>query len=267
MANRATQKSGTEMERVGNTALAEARPAWMAEGTGEGTEHIKNDDVQMPRVLVAQGLSPQLDRTSPAYLPNLRPNEMFNTLDGRIYGEGPLQFAVVHSGPPYWMILKDRKEGGGILVPDVRADDPRTKFGPNGEKPQATKFYTYVLMLIAGDGVEPGELIVLTLKSTGVRTARKLNGLIKMRAAKKQNLYDGVYTLGTSTQKNEQGSWGVFVVENAGLIQDEQLYTQAREAFKHFQGQSLRATEQDVAQDPEGVTGHDREPGSDDDIE
>jgi hypothetical protein len=77
------------------------------------------------------------------------------------------------------------------------------------------QFYDYVVCLWPSR-----ELIALSFKSSGLKTAKNLNGLIKLRSAP---LYAGKYTVSTAMQKNAQGSWPTYVVRNAGWAAEADL--------------------------------------------
>lgn len=255
--------TASEIQNVNPGALTQA-PSWV-KMEGRGTEVIKNEDIQYPRIMVAQSGHPFLKKNDPAFIEDLRSGEMFNTLDHRVYGNGPVEFCVVKAAAPYFMVLRPKSEGGGIIERDVPADDPRTQFTTDKDgksiKPVATKFYTYVLMLLSGQDVQPGELAVMTLKSTGLMTAKRLNGLIRARG--KADIYAGKYKMTTSEMSNEKGTWGVFVVNNAGWIAEE-FAKPAEDVFLAMQEKDVRVTDAEVEAD-QGAE-KDREPGEDDDM-
>lgn len=184
------------------------RPDFTPLGGRSGTEHLTKDDVQMPRMGLAQQMSPELVDSDPKFIEGLRIGTLFNNLTGQIYGVGPIKFCVVRADKPRYVEFIPREAGGGIKDPNVPANDPRTQFGPNGEMPVATKFYDFVVMLLPSK-----ELIALSFKSTGLKVAKQLNGLIQARGT---DIYEGVYQLGTTMTQNAKGRFAIFNVKNAG---------------------------------------------------
>lgn len=224
-------KKSEELKKVdvGTTAIAE-RPSFIPEGAA-GTENITQQDIQIPRLLIAQKMSPEVDKTmTDRFIPDLEPGDMFNGLTKKIIGRGPLEFAVLRADRPRGVEFIPRADGGGIKDPNVPLDDPRMQFGPNGEKPTATKFYDYIIAL-APFGTD--DLMSFSFKSTGLKVAKQLNALIKLRNAP---VYAGIYKLTTVDTKNQHGSFAIPKVENAGWPKDEATMNHLRdlsEAFKN----------------------------------
>ena len=48
-------------------------PDWLKQDAGQGLDHIGSKDVLMPRLALAQGLSPQLNPDKPEYLAEYLP--------------------------------------------------------------------------------------------------------------------------------------------------------------------------------------------------
>ncbi|KKM78483.1 hypothetical protein LCGC14_1359440, partial [marine sediment metagenome] len=85
------KKKDEALEKAGLTALA--RPDFIEVGTA-GTEDITADDLKLPRLAIAQGLSPQMLPDDSAHIEGLKLFELFNDLTDEIYGKGPLTFIV-----------------------------------------------------------------------------------------------------------------------------------------------------------------------------
>lgn len=208
------------------TEIGEVRPDFIAKGN-TGMEHLTQDDMQMPRLAVAQLTSPELDADNGAkYVPGLVFGNMFNNVSKSVYGNGPLKFCVLRADKPRWVEFTPLDQGGGVVDPNVPANDPRTLFrqDPATGKtlpPIATKFYDFVIMLMA-----TGEVISWSLKSSGLKTARLLNSLITQRNAP---MFSGVYKMTTSTTKNSKGRFAIFNVDNAGWLPDRETYAKIEE--------------------------------------
>lgn len=221
-------------------------PGFLKDYMGKGTEHFTKDDLQLPRIGLAQGQSPQLNPEKPEYIKGLVLGDAFNNATNQVYNRGPWEVAIIRADKPRWVEFIPRDEGGGIKDPNVPYDDPRTQWGPNGEKPKATKYYDYIVVF-----VESKELIALSLKSTGIRVAKKLNTLIAARGP--IPLFMGKYQLRAVMAKGKGGGdYATFQVSNAGHITDEPTLHHLAEQF-------------DVMKNKQVVI--DREPGEDDDAE
>lgn len=204
----------TTMEKVSQPDAALTRPDFIPEGKS-GREHIHKDDIQIPRLLLAQKGSPQVEDGNAAFIDDLKPGHMFNGLTQGNYGRGPLEFQILRGDPPRWVEFIPRDEGGGIKDKNVPANDPRTQWGPGGEKPVATMFYDYIIRLLPSN-----ELIALSFKSTGIRVAKQLNALIQLRNA---DIYAGKYKLTSVDAQNQHGRFAVFAIANAGWVTKEQF--------------------------------------------
>ena len=199
------------------------RPSFLGANDARGTEDITKDDIQMPRLGLAQALSPQIEDGNPQKIDGLEVGMLFNNLSKQVYGKGPISFTVIRSDRPRYIEFIPRQEGGGIRDYDVPANDPRTQFTTDSVTgksvpPIATKFYDYVIMLL--DEQYNNELVVLSLKSTGLKVARALNGMLKMRNAPS---FAGKYTLSTGMDKNAKGRFAVFKVDQAGWVTEAQF--------------------------------------------
>jgi hypothetical protein len=187
-----------------------------------GTEHIKNEDMQIPRILLAQKTSPEIDPTQPArYIEGLKFCDMFNGLTREIYGRGPLKFAILRADPPRFVEFGPLDQGGGVKDPNVPSDDPRAQFGKDGSKPIATKFYDFIIMLLPFQANAMERMVALSFKSTGLRMAKQLNSLAKLRNAP---IYAGVYSLTSMDTKNQFGTFGIYHIANAGWVDTQETY-------------------------------------------
>lgn len=204
------------------------RPSFIPQDDVRGTEHIGREDVAMPRLAIAQALSPQIEEGNAKYIEGLKNGDLFNSLTGDTYGKGPITFIVVRADVPRGIEFNPRDEGGGIKDPNVPLNDPRMEFGPDGEQPIATKFYDFIVMI--ADGSFKGEIAALSFSRTGIATAKALNGLMKLRRGP---VFGALYT-GTSVLVNSAKGFKYYSlrVQNAGWIQEEALYRRAETAFE-----------------------------------
>jgi hypothetical protein len=230
----------TKLGEFGSMITAE-RPTGKDEGQ-LGTEGITRDDIMIPRVGLAQKMSPEIDATSPKYIENLKFMDLFNSLSKQIYGTGPLHFVILRRDDPRWIEFNPLEEGGGIKDRDVPSDDPRTEFGPNGEKPVATMFYDFIVLLLtglsAGDPLQ--NVMALSLKGSGIKAAKQLNMLVQQRGPKK--ICKGVYEVRTShdLDKKSGGVYAIYKFKNAGWLKpDSPLEKMAIEMFEAWKDREV----------------------------
>jgi hypothetical protein len=197
------------------------RPTGADEGT-LGNEGIGRQDILMPRIGLAQKMSPEIDPTSPRCIPNAKFCDLFHSLTKQVLPQ-PLHFVILRRDDPRWIEFNPLDEGGGIKDMDVHKGDERTKFGPDGEKPIATEFHDYIILALTGfDPANPLDSIVaLSLKSSGIKAAKHLNFLISLRGPKL--ICKGVYSLttGHETDKKTQGVYATYKFANAGWLKPD----------------------------------------------
>jgi len=229
--------------------------AWMVPETGEkstdlaGTEDIGLDEIRLPRLGIAQGLSPQITPDSSSYIENLKLFDLFNDLTGTVYGRGPIHFVPCHRAVRR-IEFKPREEGGGVVDLDVPANDPRTQWTKDeaGERqpPVATKFIEFVVLLLR-EGVNP-EPIVLSIKDTNKWNRQAATGLSSFIKLRQDAIYGGIYTIASKSEKNDNGTFGVYVVRALGKAAPA-VREMAKQFHDSLQGKTIVV---------------DREPGSDD---
>lgn len=239
------------------------RPTGKDEGI-LGNEGIGRNDILMPRIGIAQKMSPEIDPTNTArYIEGLQFTDLYHSLSRKKLGKGPLYFVILRRDDPRWIEFNPIDQGGGIRDMNVRAGDPRTKFAGN-EKPVATEFHDYIVLML--DGFDPknplDSIVALSLKSSAIKAAKHLNFLISLRGSKL--LCKGVYALttGLATDKKTGGVYAVYKFDNAGWLKPdspvEKMALEMQEAWQY------REIEVEREPDYEG-TGEAPPPSNDDD--
>ncbi len=222
-----------------------ARPDYIKEGE-KGFEQVTMKDMVLPRLALCQDNTPQRKKqNADVYIPGLEEGNLFNTLSGKIYGNKiqvvPLFF--YHSK----IMFKGFEQGGGIVC---QASDGIScqlnnggaclhgAWGPGGEPPECTEFYNYPCLVYEGPGSKTSELIIVSLKSTGIGAAKKWNSYMRMRGA---DMFAGVYELSSTPDTNKAGmsyfTWAVANGDPAWVDVDllksgEKMYKTVSEGLK-----------------------------------
>lgn len=245
---------------IGDVDLTE-RPDFIPVGDKTGTEGITSEDIRIPRLGIAQGLSPQMTPGDGSYIESLRMFDMFNDTTREVYGKGPIYFVAVRRDVRC-IEFRPREEGGGVLDLNVPRNDPRaTQWREvNGKRlpPSATTFHEYIVLLLKSP--TEYEPLVISIKNTNKfnrRAATDLNGFIKMhgsRGAKSVPIYGVIYSVESRSEKNDNGTFGVPVFKQVGYIPKSMpdLFERAQEYAKSLEGKTIIV---------------EREPGDDSDIE
>lgn len=224
------------------------RPTFIPEGDKTGTEGITSDDIRLPRLGIAQGLSPQLTPGDNAYIENLKMFQMFNDTTGEVYGNGPLYFVVIRRDVRC-IEFRPRAEGGGVVDLNVPRHDPRVTQWREVDgvrvPPPATLFNEYIVLLLKEGGeVDP---VVISIKGTNKfnrRAATDLNGFIKMYAsqgAKSVPIYGVIYAMESRAEKNDNGTFGVPSFKPVGFIPATMpnLFERAKEYAATLEGKTI----------------------------
>ena len=222
-----------ETELATTSASASARPDFVKVRGTAGREDLRREDIQLPRLLLAQALSPEIQETEANYIPNLKSGMLFNDLTKEIYGKETLRFWVIRQDVPRWMEFYPIGTGGGVKDFNVPEGDPRTEPDENGEV-KATQFWDFVLMLLHKDHIEP---IALALKGkSGSRAAKTLNGLITIRNA---DAFAGNYTVTPAMAKTPKGTFAVYKFLPDGWVSSLEEFGERRKIFEDFKDKTL----------------------------
>lgn len=220
-----TETKTEVVEPVPNAGLqlrksAEVIPAHIERGNA-GREHITMEDMLMPRLSLAQKMSPEVDPTHEKYIDGLKVGQMFNSVTQEVYGGGPLVFAIVKVEPPRGVEFNPREKGGGVKDPNVPLTDPRMEWtsregkdGTERVKPIATLFRDYIILL------NLAEPMALSFKSTGIKVAKQLNSFIQLRGT---NVYTGLYKIEPTVAQSANGPYYAWKVRNAGFVPPEEI--------------------------------------------
>lgn len=193
---------------TGVQAFVSDVPDFIQTNDRRGLEDIKREDLAIPRLALAQALSPEVTEGDPQHIDGMKVGDLFNSLTGQIYGgrDKPVIVQIVRKDRLRAMQFRPIEDGGGVLDPNVPLDDERLKWGDDGEKPVATLFRDYLALILP-----QRELIALSFKSSGIAVAKQLNGLI---ALKKGPIFGGRYSI-TSALDLKPKPHQIYVVSNA----------------------------------------------------
>lgn len=238
--------------------ITQERPAGADEGT-LGNEGIGREDILMPRLGLAQKMSPQIDPTSPKRIEGLEFTDLFNSVTLQKHGKGPLHFIVLRRDDPRWIEFNPIDQGGGIKDMNVPKGDARTEFttaadGTTRVKPVATMFYDFIVLLL--NDLQPADplknIVALSLKSSAIKAAKHLNFLISQRGQKM--LYKGVYklTTGYDTDKKSGGVYAIYKIDNAGwLPADSAIEKMASEMFEGWKERAVKIDRDEHPDNPD----------------
>ena len=256
-------------------------PAFLQEYKGDlGTEDIASDDVSVPRLKLAQGMSKEVKSGQ------MSEGDLYVNLTGEVVaakGED-LRIVVVSSGKEF-ILWRDRKDGGGIFTRAHRVeveidgeakvrylwdnpnetfehkvqglipvkwttkryieDDGLAEWGSEipGDKTSgiaATGHHNYVVVLPDFDNM----VCALSLSRSQAKRAKDLNGMLKLSTRPAFSRY---FTLTSEEESNDDQTYANYRFRPAGLIQEEEQFNFMRELFENFNEQGFKVDQSDAA--------------------
>lgn len=236
-----------------NTALAKAPqsestvPEYLRKApktAAAGLENVEQRDMTLPRLALAQALTPQLSKSDPKYIHNLQPGMYFNTITGYVYGETvkvvPLlmyktriRFNPIEVGGGIRCQAQDARHGVGDPGGDCEVCE-FARFAPDAKRPECDLFYNYAALAFADEApLDPSAILVVSLKSTAIKVAKTWNSLMRLRNT---DAFAGVYEFTSAEVKRDNQRWFTPVVKGAGFVSEEQyklaqaMYQMVKEA-------------------------------------
>jgi hypothetical protein len=252
----------------GGSADLSQRPDFIPAGDKTGTEGITKDDIRMPRLVFAQGLSAQLTPGDSQYIENLKMFDMFNDATREVYGKGPLYF-IVCKRDVRGIEFRPRSEGGGVIDLNV----PLTKRGgkyldarlewQDSQPPRATRFDEFVCLLLRNTQGATEE-IVISIKNTNPfnrRAAQTLNGFIRFYASQEDKsvpIYGVIYSIESKKETNDKGTFATPSIKPIGFLPTNdvgrELFDRARDHAATLEGKTIEVYREGGDEEP--VEGH-----------
>jgi hypothetical protein len=240
-----------EVATAKNTALSADLLDDMMLDAGEGAA-FSADEMQIPFVRLLQALSPQLNKKKAEYIDGASSGDAFNNVTGQYWdGEQGLTVIPCYQTTKY-LEFTPREMGGGFrgeINPNNPVLQQTTRSGskeilPNGN--ELVKSDQHFCLIVDEDGgFQPA---VIDMKSTQLKVSRRWKTQIAMQ---KVTLPDGrkvtppvfatMWKLRSVEESNDQGSWSNWAVEKVGLVEDRNLYQEARSFRKSIEAGEVKA--------------------------
>lgn len=240
MANELEKKTPQAiMTSFGDLEGVTERPESLDPTDKTGTETIGAKDLRIPRLVIAQGLTPQL---AEGKIPGLKMFDLFNDVTDEIYASKDVPLRFIPLSRNVVCLEFDSKDRTKVVDRNVPQDDPRLSWNGD-EPPRATKFTEFVALLIHKSPRKP-EPIIISIKETNKwqrRAAERLTGFVKFQEGP---IYAGFKTVSSHMEKNDAGTFGVFVFNNAGFIPKDTpggaaLFEYARQFAEDLKGKKI----------------------------
>lgn len=280
-------KKNTQIAKRATEEMAEVVPEFMRKYAGAGTEALKADDVEVPRIKLLQALSPELDEFNEA-----EKGTFWHAMADAALGES-IRIVPVWTDVSY-ILWRPREMGGGILAraaDGVHWSPAQGEFQVNlknvknaitwklantvaasglGEwgsmnpedtnsPPAATRMYNVVCVMPD----LPVELspAVVTLQRSAIGVARKFMGKLKISNAPSFGQYYTMEAVEDSNSNNEK--FYNYKFTKAGFVMDEAELEKYHQTYEAFKAMGLRIRNIETLQDDDPNPGGGKEPKGD----
>lgn len=210
-----------------------------------GLENARPEDFQIPRLQIAQALSPQLLRSKPEFIPGLMVGQFFNTVTQEVYGDTvqviPVKFSVSRLRFANNVLECQSKNGidGGHHAP-LCSECPLSKWG-TGREGVGTDCKEYRNWLIIDTA--QGMPMSLSFKSASLVVSKTWSTLLRTRRMKLSTgqsvaapAFATVYELRSAEKPGPKGTFYVPVVKVVGPATAE-LMKYGADLFRSFKGE------------------------------
>jgi hypothetical protein len=228
----ATKKPAAPAPKASSTAVAVTkRPSYMPAlraGTQRGSEEVDASDLIIPRLEVAQGLSPQLDADKEeVYVEGLKKGDLFNSVTHTIYPKPTLFVPVMYKKD--YLIWKLRKFGGGFRGAFATRDDAKNILAAMEDSVQCEIMDTPQQFGIVQRADGKWDEIVISMPRTKAKVSRRLNSAIKMSDI--GDRWEQTHNVFSVTEKNARGDYYNLAFTSAGFT-TEAPYKMAEQMYK-----------------------------------
>lgn len=228
-----------------------------ANDSGAGTENLTQDDLAIPYLTILQSNSPQLKRSDGAYVEDAVEGDFYNSvLEDVHHGELYIIPCAYQKMLVEWV---PRDQGGGLVAQhspestvakaakeaNVR-DSAGRLMSADGKHMMVDTAYHFVLYY--ADESNGWLTAVISMTSTQLKASRKWNSHITSRMVDTSSgrvqapSFAQVFLAYSVPQSNDKGSWMGWKIEPHALVDDADLYAQAREFSQLVRSGAVRAS-------------------------
>jgi hypothetical protein len=243
-----------EIVKAGQAGLTqiEAIPDYLKNIPREGMEEMDREDFVLPRIAIAQTLSPAINKKKPGFISGLLAGQMYNTVTREIYGEEIHFVAVLFSKSRIY--FEDINKGGGIICQSANAingghlcpqgcDQCQHSRFVDGEAPDCNKFMNYPGFVIDQKSHDLKGMAAVSMKSTAITVAKNWNSLIRLANVP---TYGKVYRVSVVEDSRDSNDFWNFKVEPIGFT-PQKLIDQCKNLYESLKRQGVKVDLSDAA--------------------
>ena len=222
---------------------------------GMGMEEIKATDLSIPFLRILAQLSPQVNKRDGAYVQGAEAGDIYHTVSGAVVkGDEGIKVVPCYLSHRY-VEWKPREKGGGYVA-SYHGEDPITKTTrrderggevlPNGN--MLVNTYQFFVLLLTDEGPQR---CIIAMSGSQVTTGKRWNTTMNSQTGRRKDgglytmaMFSSIYTLTSSPQQNDKGSWFGWKIQRDGTVADHEILLMGAEFSK-----SIRAGEITVKED------------------
>lgn len=224
-----------QKESIGEVVVFDA--SLFEQDAGMGLENMGQEDLALPFLKVLSRQDPTLDD-----LENAKAGDIYNTVSGEVYS-GKTGIKVVPCAYQRRFVeWAPRGSGNGAPLniytpedqrPRVERGDDNKDYVVGGNGSYLEETHQHFVLVLGEDGTITTALIAM--KSTQLKKSRKWNSMVAQRSVMGKNgpftppRFSHIYNLRTLQEENSKGSWHGWEIGLEGMVDDANLYAQARE--------------------------------------
>jgi hypothetical protein len=231
-------KSTTEI--VTQPAQAVAVPDYIKQGAARGAENVTVKDLALPRIQLAQSMSPAMKASDPAYIAGVKEGDIYNTLTRENYGS-EVQVVPVYFRPLF-VCWRTRLTGGGFrgaFATEKEAAERCAAGAAAGEQIEVAETHEHLILVLPGDGRI--EQAILSMSRTQLKQSRKWNSLMRLAGG---DIFSHVYLLTSITEANPRGTYKNWNVAPVGFAPKD-AYLAAEELYQQVSSGAVTVTAAD----------------------
>lgn len=216
-----------------------------------GSEEVTGDDLTIPRLELAQGLSKCLKKNHAQHIEGAQEGMFYNNLTRELYGESVVVIPILFRKE--YLVWRDQDEGGGFAGAYSSREEAEEQVLQQEQPDQweAVETHQQFCALVHEDGRL--EEIVLSMSKSKLKVSRKWNSLIRLKGGPR---FSRQYILSGVADQNQKGQdFSNIAVEYAGFVQSEDNFKQCEKAFEAIRGGKVQADyshDQDGEEDADG---------------
>ena len=221
----------------GADAIALISPDMFASDAGIGVSDLGSEDLAIPFIKILQKMSDELDELDEAHA-----GDVYNTVTKEV-NRGKDGIKLINCAYTLQYIEWEPRGSGtgapfriypaGSEIPATERGDDNRDYVVDGAGRYLERTAQHYVLVIDEDGMSQQAL--LPMKSTQFKKSKQWNSA--MRALKMKDAqgnlfvpprFAHVWKLTTTSEENKNGSWHGWVVEKDGVLEDPELYSEAK---------------------------------------